>query len=175
MGHPVSVVVEKLEPPDLFEWFAGYRESLGMQVIPVGPDAASRCARALADNHILCLLSDRVVGGSAGVEVEFFGERTTLPAGAATLALRSGAALLPCAVYFGRRTDSHLGYIMPPMDTTRRGRLREDVTRITQDMARILEDLIRRAPTQWHLMQPNWPSDGPGTRKTRRSGDGGPE
>ena len=37
-----------------------------------------------------------------GVEVEFFDERTTLPGGPATLALRTGAPLLPAAVYFTR-------------------------------------------------------------------------
>jgi len=26
-------------------------------------------------------------------------------------------------------------------------------------LARELEFLIRRAPDQWHLFQPNWPSD----------------
>ena len=30
---------------------------------------------------------------------------------------------------------------------------------MTQDVAAALEDLIRAAPEQWHLMQPNWPSD----------------
>jgi KDO2-lipid IV(A) lauroyltransferase len=45
------------------------------------------------------------------------------------------------------------------MDTTRHGRFREDVARLTQDMAGELEGLIRRAPEQWHLQQPNWPSD----------------
>ena len=38
-------------------------------------------------------------------------------------------------------------------------RLRDDVARITQDIAHELETLIRREPTQWHLMSPNWPSD----------------
>jgi len=33
------------------------------------------------------------------------------------------------------------------------------VARITQLMADELEGLIRRAPEQWHLLQPNWPSD----------------
>jgi KDO2-lipid IV(A) lauroyltransferase len=47
----------------------------------------------------------------------------------------------------------------PPLDTTRRGRLREDVARITQELACALEGLIREAPEQWHLLQPNWPSD----------------
>jgi KDO2-lipid IV(A) lauroyltransferase len=49
--------------------------------------------------------------------------------------------------------------VRPPLDTSRQGRLREDVGRITQDLAHELEYLIRRAPEQWHLMQPNWPSD----------------
>ena len=44
---------------------------------------------ALRRNQIVCLLSDRDLTGD-GVEVEFFGERTTLPAGPATLALRTG-------------------------------------------------------------------------------------
>ena len=33
------------------------------------------------------------------------------------------------------------------------------MTRVTQDLALSLETLIRRAPEQWHLLQPNWPSD----------------
>ena len=158
IGHPVSVVVERLEPPELYEWFVSFREKLGMNVIPIGPSAASRCAAALADNHLLCLLSDRLVAGT-GVEAEFFGEKTLLPAGPATLALRTGAALLPAGVYFEPRTDHHLGVILPALDTARRDGLRADVQRITQEVAAAFETLVRRAPTQWHLLQPNWPSD----------------
>jgi KDO2-lipid IV(A) lauroyltransferase len=158
-GHPISVVVEALEPPDVFEWFVSFRKRLGMQVIAAGPGAAALCVRALADNHLLCLLCDRLVAGAAGVEVEFFGERTLLPAGPVTLALRTGAALLPCAVYFGRDPDQHFGKIRPPLPLRRQGRLRDEVQTWTQVLAGELEALIRDAPTQWHLMQPNWPSD----------------
>ncbi len=158
MGYPVTVVVEALEPPELFEWFAQFRRSLGMEVVGVGPAAGTAVIRALRSNHAVCLLSDRNVGG-AGVAVEFFGERTELPAGPATLAIRTGAALLPAAVYFDEHNGGHLGVIRPPLSTERTGRLREDVTAITQRIAYALEKLIRRAPEQWHLMQPNWPSD----------------
>jgi lauroyl/myristoyl acyltransferase len=157
-GHQISVVVEALEPPEVFEWFVAFRERLGMHVIATGPGAAAACTRALADNHLLCLLCDRVVGGAAGIEVEFFGERTLLPAGPVTLALRTGAVLLPCAVYF-ERGSQHLAIVRPPLEMHREGRLREDVQAGTQILARELEYLIRLAPTQWHLMQPNWPSD----------------
>jgi lauroyl/myristoyl acyltransferase len=172
VGHPVSVVVERLQPPELFAWFTEYRERLGMHVIPSGPGAAAACVAALKDNHLLCLLSDRLIEGTSGVDVEFFGERTQLPAGPATLALRSGAALLPCAVFFGKRTGEHLGVILPPLDTARRGRLRDDVVRVTQELAACFEGLVRRAPTQWHLLQPNWPSDVAGGGGAAAAGGG---
>jgi lauroyl/myristoyl acyltransferase len=162
-GYPVTVVVEALEPPELFEWFAGFRRSLGMEVVAVGPSAASSVLRALRAGGVVCLLCDRNVGGSAAVDVEFFGERTDLPAGPATLALRTGAALLPSAVYFDRSGEGHLAVVRPELSTARTGPFRAEVARLTQALAGELEVLIRRAPTQWHLMQPNWPSD-PGYR-----------
>jgi KDO2-lipid IV(A) lauroyltransferase len=157
-GHKLTVVVEALEPPELFEWFVDLRQKLGMNVVPLGPEAGSTVLKALRDNEVVCLLCDRDIGGG-GVEVEFFGERTTLPPGPVTLALRTGAALLPTAVYFTRRTDGHYAIVRPPLSMERQGGLRDDVARITQDLAVELEGLIRRAPEQWHLFQPNWPSD----------------
>jgi KDO2-lipid IV(A) lauroyltransferase len=159
LDHPISVVVERLEPPDLFDWFVTFREQLGMRVIPIGPQAAAQCVKALSDNHILCLLADRPVGDAACVDVTFFGEKTQMPAGPATLALRTGAVLLPAAVYFEGQGANHLGFVRPPIPCERSGRLRADVQRVTQQLAEEFEFLIRRAPTQWHMLQPIWPTD----------------
>ena len=157
---PVTAVVERLDPPELFEWFVELRRSFGMEVVPLGPEAGRATIRALKENHLLALLCDRDLSGD-GQEVDFFGERTTLPAGPATLALRTGAPIHPTAIYF-EGTHLRRGVVRPALDTARRGTLREDVARITQDVAHALEDLIRQAPEQWHLLQPNWPSDRPG-------------
>ncbi len=156
LKHRVTVVVEPLEPPELFDWFVDLRKSFGMEVVPLGPGAGSAVARSIKAANITCLLCDRDLTGG-GVEVEFFGERTTLPAGPATLALRTGAALLPTAVYF--RGKGHHAAIREAVPVERRGSLREDVQRITQLLAYELEALIRAEPEQWHLLQPNWPSD----------------
>jgi KDO2-lipid IV(A) lauroyltransferase len=157
-GYRVTVVVERIDPPELFEWFVKWRSDLGMTVVPLGPGAASAVLNALRQNEIVCLLCDRDIQGG-GVEVEFFGERTTLPAGPATLGLRSGAPILPVGVYFTRQVNGHHAVVRPPVPMERESSLREDVTRVTQALARELEYLIRRAPEQWHLFQPNWPSD----------------
>jgi lauroyl/myristoyl acyltransferase len=155
-GYPVTVVAEPLEPPELFEWFTGLRRQWGMAVVPLGPGAGTGVLRALRANAMVCLLCDRDIGGG-GVEVEFFGERTLLPGGPATLALRAGSVVLPTAVYFDG--DGHRAVVRPPLTTGRAGNIREDVTRLTQELAHALESLISRAPDQWHLFQPNWPSD----------------
>ena len=156
-GFPPTVVVEPVEPPELFEWFAGVRRALGMTVVQLGPDAGRAVLHALRSNQIVCLLCDRDLVGD-GIEVEFFGERTTMPAGPATLSLRTGAPLLAAAVYFAPRGGHH-AVVMPPVPAQREGRLRDDVGRVTQELAHRFEELIRAAPEQWHLLQPNWPSD----------------
>jgi lauroyl/myristoyl acyltransferase len=156
-GYPLTVVVEPVEPRELLEWFAAVRAELGMTVVELGPEAGRIVLQALRQNQVVALLCDRDLTGD-GIEVEFFGETTTMPAGPATLTLRTGAPLLPTAVYF-RPEGGHHAVVQRPVPAQREGRLREDVARVTQALARRFEELIRAAPEQWHLMQPNWPSD----------------
>ncbi len=153
----VTAIVEPLEPPELFDWFLSFRESLGMTIVPVGPESGPAVLDAVRERHAVCLLADRVVAGTAGVPVTFLGERTLLPAGPATVALRTGAPLVPVAVYF--RGDRHFAEARPPVPAERRGRFRDDVVRVTQSLAHELERFIRAAPEQWHVLQPGWPSD----------------
>lgn len=152
----VTAVVEPLDPPEVFEWFVGFRQSLGMNIVPLGPDAARTSMQALDQGQVLCLLADRDIAGN-GIPVDFFGEKTTLPAGPALLSIRTGSPLIPTAVYW--RDNTRHAICTPPLDTTRHGKLRQDVARITQDLARDFEYLITQAPEQWHMLSPNWPSD----------------
>jgi lauroyl/myristoyl acyltransferase len=156
VGYPMISVAERLEPPELFEWFIEQRKAMGLEILPLDASSAG-VLKALRSGRLVGLLCDRDLLGN-GVEVEFFGERTTMPAGPATLALRSGAALLPTVVYSGPGLY-HTAVISPPLDTTRQASLRKDVARVTQEIAGCFEHFVRRAPEQWHLFQPNWPSE----------------
>lgn len=156
-GYRMVAVMEPLAPARLFDWFAELRLGMGMEIVPLGPGAGATSLRRLKEGAVLALVCDRDLGGT-GVEVEFFGERTTLPGGPATIALRTGAVLVPSAV-FVRPDGSHHAVMGAPIDTTRHGRLRDDVVRVTQELAHRMEGSIRQAPEQWHLLQPNWPSD----------------
>ena len=156
-GYPMTTVGELLEPPELFDWFTSQRAMIGLTVLPPGADTTVRLLDTLRAGRVVGLLADRDLVGN-GVEVAFFGEKTTLPAGPAVLALRSGAPLMTCAIY-QRPCGRYHAVLRPPLDSTRTGRLRQDVQRLTEEMAFSLEGLIRQAPEQWHLFQPNWPSD----------------
>lgn len=156
-GLPFTVVVEPVDPPELFEWFVAQRRALGMNVVALGPAAGAAIARALEDEHVVALVADRDLTGD-GIEVDFFGERTTIPGGPAVLGFRTGAPILPAAVQF-RSGGRHMVRLEAPIDVVREGPLRDDVARVTQEIARRLEQLIRAAPEQWFVLQPNWPSD----------------
>jgi KDO2-lipid IV(A) lauroyltransferase len=156
-GYRLSVVVEPLEPPALFDWFRDLRGAMGLDVIPLGPAVPALVRDALADGRVVCLVADRDLTGT-GVEVEFFGERTRLPAGPALMAMRHDVEILPVGTYT-EPGGRHHSIIHAPVERTRTGRLADDVVTVTQRLARVFEEIIRRAPEQWHLQQPNWPSD----------------
>ena len=157
-GHNLNAVVEKLDSQALFQMFVDLRTSYGVNVIPLDDKAGVAVQEALAKNEIVALLCDRDLQGN-GIEVEFFGERTTVPAGPAFFALRTGAALLPLGTYFAKGLDQHETVVRPAINVQRTGSLRDDMSRVTQDLVHELEALIKKKPEQWHLFQPNWPSD----------------
>ncbi|GIU92536.1 MAG: hypothetical protein KatS3mg011_1442 [Acidimicrobiia bacterium] len=156
-GIRLVAVAERLPNRLITDWFVELRNRLGIEVVLTGGGSVIRTLEAaLRENGAVALLCDRDLKGR-GIRVEFFGEETTLPAGPASLAYRTGAPILPVAVYF-TPDGGHRVVIEPPLELPSGGR-DEFVKETTQRIAHALERLIRTAPEQWHLVQPNWPSD----------------
>jgi len=154
MHGAFTTVNERLKPESLYRRFIAYRESLGFEMLPLSGGERPPfevLAERLRDNKLICLMADRDLT-RAGVQVDFFGEPTRMPAGSAKLALETGAALLPVHCYFtthGWGCDLH-----PPLDTTS-----GDVTAITQALADRFARNIAAHPADWHMMQPQWLAD----------------
>ncbi len=156
-GIPVVAVAENLPNKRITDWFTSMRNDFGIEIVLATGriEVMRQLEAAIADNKAVALLSDRDLNGK-GVEVEFFGEKTTLPAGPAALAVKTGAPLFPVAVYFDG--DGHRVVVRPAIEVPE-GKRSDRVKKMTQSMAAELEFLIREAPDQWHLVVPNWPSD----------------
>jgi KDO2-lipid IV(A) lauroyltransferase len=156
-GIPVVAVAEDLPNKRITEWFTSMRNDFGIEIVLATGriEVMRKLEQGIAANKAVALLSDRDLN-RRGVEVEFFGEKTTLPAGPAALAVKTGAPLFPVAVYF--KGDSHHVVVRPAIEVPE-GKRSDQVKKMTQSMARELESLILEAPDQWHLVVPNWPSD----------------
>jgi KDO2-lipid IV(A) lauroyltransferase len=154
---PVLSVAEDLPNRRITDWFIKTRAAFGIKIIIAGRGSTmSTLARGLKEGDVVALVADRDVTGR-GVEVEFFGEKTTMPGGPASLALMTGAGLFPIGSYFdgaGHRFEIQPEIPIPPAEERS-----ERIRLATQAMADAFEDLIRVQPTDWHLFQPNWPSD----------------
>jgi len=150
-GIEVAAVAERLANPRLTEWFGRMRAAFGITIIPHGKGSTRSVEQALRRGAAVALLADRDLG-RRGVEVEFFGERTSLPAGPATLALRTAVPVVLASTYFTPR-----GYRVTLEEIDMTGALGAQA--MTQRIAYAMEQTIRAAPEQWHLVQPNWPSD----------------
>ncbi|HLH24010.1 MAG TPA: hypothetical protein VK066_15915 [Chloroflexota bacterium] len=155
-GYPAHVIAETLQPPRWNTLVQETRRQAGMQVIPVEA-GAREVLRVLRRNEVLAFLVDRPTHRErSGVPVQFFGAWTRVPAGAATLALRTGASLIAaCVVRAGHGYEVH---ISPPLQIQRSGDLQADIQALTQQVMSALEGFIRQHPDQWFMFRPMWPA-----------------
>jgi lauroyl/myristoyl acyltransferase len=156
-GYPATAVVERLRPAELYERFAAYRRALGLELLPLddGSETMRGVLRALRAGRVVALVCDRDLTGG-GLPVRLFGAATVMPGGPASLALRTGATLLPCAVYQDRRRGHWHAVIRPPLRPEPSGDSRADVQALTQRLADEFERLIAHAPDQWHVLSHHW-------------------
>lgn len=162
-GVPFATVAERLQPESLYERFVAFRESLGMEVLPLtGGDRPpfEVLEERLRAGGTVCLVGDRDLT-PRGVEVELFGATARMPAGPAKLALATGANLVPATLSF---TDKGWKITFYPYVA------HTDVPTMTQVVATDFETGIRQHPADWHMLQTVWLDDLPDgdSRKARQ-------
>jgi len=151
-GMPISVVADDSSFPELFELLRRQREAWGIKVI------AWRNLRGIFNvlrrQEMLALLIDWGYRAD-GIPVQLFGAWTTLPAGPATLAARTGARIL--SITIGRRRDGTFGVSWTEPIAVASSDPAE-LQRATQAMADELAATISHAPEQWYSFKPLWPA-----------------
>jgi len=161
-GLPLTTVAERLKPEGLFRRFVEFRETLGMKIIPLtgGAPPMDELIAAVREAHIVPLLADRDLS-RRGVEVDFFGGRTKMPAGPALLALRTGAPLFVVSMWY--EPDVPNGRLVGPLPVPdpSTGPLDTRVRLLTQRVADELARGIAANPQDWHMMQKLWLTEPP--------------
>jgi KDO2-lipid IV(A) lauroyltransferase len=146
--------VEETEPKELFDFVRARRASgRGVEIVPLSRSFRPMLA-ALRRNEIVALVADRDLGGD-GVPVTMFGHPTTLPAGPATLALRTGKPLLMARVL--RTAPERFSVRAELVEAPRSGDADADVAALTTALAASFERAIAEGPEQWWAaFQPFW-------------------
>lgn len=166
LGRTVTVA-ERLKPEALFQEFLAFRESLGLEIVPLsggGGGVFRNLVRAIKKpgGGLVPLLADRDLT-ARGVEVDLFGERARVAAGPAALAVSTGAPLCTTTITYERLTGERRraagtawGIVVEfsPLLTLPEGTAKKDrVPVLTQAWVRHLEAAIARNPQDWHMLQ----------------------
>jgi lauroyl/myristoyl acyltransferase len=159
LGYEMLGLLEPIQPPEVFEFFARQRTAGGARLMQVGPAALRELLLGLRRNAILGIVTDRDIDGT-GPMVPFFDAPTRFPDGVASLSLRTGAPILIAIPT--RRPDGRFDALFEPLPPVRLiGDRKEDVLLLTRAVAKRLEYHIASHPEQWTVFQKRWPDARP--------------
>jgi len=150
--YPVNIIADIFSSARFDRLVNHYRQALQLNVIPIDK-VVKRTLSALKRNESVAFLVDKPIPGDEGLEVEFFGRPTRIPAGAAFFASRSGAPIVPAFVW--RTADRAFATkVFPPIRLGRNA----DLGAAMQQVLRCVEEMIRTYPEQWYMFRRMWPS-----------------
>ena len=151
-GINLVTVAEHLKPEKLFLKFLSYRQAMGMEVLPLDGRVLGTLAQRLRQGALVALVADRDLSRS-GIDVNFFGGPSRMPAGPALLALKTSAPLITAFVSY-TECGIHIDFNEVAIPAT--GTEEEKVAEIVQRMANQFEAGISIHPQDWHMLQRIW-------------------
>ena len=153
-GLPVTAIA-KLQPNQEYSRaLDDLRATINVEIFNRGTSELLAAGRALKKGKILGFLADQD-GGPGGAFIKFLGKVASTPMGPAVFAKKFHSPVLP-AFIIRQHDGRHLVKILPVMHFEDTGNTDEDLFRFTEEMTKILEDVIRENPTQWLWFQKRW-------------------
>jgi KDO2-lipid IV(A) lauroyltransferase len=153
-GLAMSVAAREVYDPRLDGVAQHLRGRFGGDTVLRGPEAGGRLVRALRRGRVMGLLIDQDID-APGAFVEFFGQPAWTPVGAALLALRTGAPVVPG--FAARLPDGRMQVrFEPPLPHPDGKDLETRAAILTAQLTARIEAQIRQHPTQWVWMHRRW-------------------
>ncbi|UCC66134.1 MAG: lysophospholipid acyltransferase family protein [Deltaproteobacteria bacterium] len=141
------------------EWMRTRKGIKNIYIDPENPTPAAilEVVKLLKKNKVVAMLGDRP-GKANTIDLNFFGRKTRFPMGVATLAMATGAAVLPVFVVL-RKGNKYRGIIEHPVyfQNLSREEREKGIRRGMAELVRIFEKYIGEYPDQWYNFFPYWP------------------
>jgi Kdo2-lipid IVA lauroyltransferase/acyltransferase len=152
-GLKPNIIGTALKDERLNEMLVQYRKAHGAVAIERGKETL-RLLKALKTGGSIAILIDQDTNVKSCF-VDFFGMKTSTPVGAAVLALKTGAAVVPTYIYLADDGLQHM-HILPEIPLIKTDDEEKDIVTNTQNYTRFIEEQIRKYPTQWVWMHERW-------------------
>jgi Kdo2-lipid IVA lauroyltransferase/acyltransferase len=154
-GHPMSFLARRVDNPLVEQLAEKLRSKYGNRSIDKR-GSVREVLRTLKEGGCVGVLADLNATREEGVFVDFFGLKACTTAGVATLALRTGAVVLPGYIIWDKKARIHRLHFDSPIPTVDTGNQRADIITNTAQYSRALESIIRKHPDQWLWIHRRW-------------------
>ncbi len=161
MGHPMGMVIRRLDNRRLDEFVNGIRCMHGNRVLHKD-DFARGLLTAMHEGGAVGILMDTNMTPPQGEFVKFFGITACTASGLARVALKTGAAVVPGFMLWEAAEKKYILHFDRQLHFTRSGDNEADVLAATQQCNDVLESWIRRYPDQWLWIHRRWKTRPPG-------------
>jgi KDO2-lipid IV(A) lauroyltransferase len=153
-GYKVSVIGRRLYDRRFDRLLVSQREGFNIQNIPT-TSSVKMVMKALHEGHAVGVLLDQDSTKVSGYPIDFFGRKALTAAGPMYLARKTGAPVVPMAIY-RKPDDTYYMKILPPLSLEWTDDKEQDIKSALGKCNRVLEDLIRHDPTQWVWLHNRW-------------------
>lgn len=153
LGYQFNAVALDHKHKLVNDFFIEQRARKGVKVISLG-SALKRCYHALSKGEVLALLGDRDFS-NRGIITDFFGIKTMIPKGPAAFYVRAGASIVPGFLIrmpdntFELRFEAPISYRLT-------GDVEADEKQVADLCVKVMEDYVRRYPSQWYMFRRFW-------------------
>ncbi len=160
-GHPLKIVMRKLDNPYLDALIQRYRTMHGNHTVDKD-DFVRGLLSAMRAGETVGILMDTNMTPPQGVFVDFFGIPACTASGLARIALRTGAAVVPGFTVWDSTLRKYILRFDPAVELIRTGDDEADIVANTAKFTKVIETFIRRYPDQWLWVHRRWKTRPPG-------------
>jgi Kdo2-lipid IVA lauroyltransferase/acyltransferase len=155
LEYPINFIVRPLDNSRVENLIEGIRTRFGNTAI--NKTAAARQAlRALRAGGTLGILADLNTQEKEGVFVPFFDRLACTTTGAAMLALRANALVIPTCAVWDKKRGRYFFHGDPPVELVRTGDEKRDIEINTANFTVAIERMVRAYPDQWLWIHKRW-------------------
>ncbi len=153
LGYPIIAIALPHKERPVNDLFNEQRQARGMTIIPTNT-AIRRCIETLKKNGLVALLADRDFGANGEV-LDFLGKKAMIPRGPAVFSVKTGAPIIPAFLIRGK-DDAFTMSLKAPIWPGHDGSETDRVLKLMKTYTVIIEEQIRKNPTQWLMFRRFW-------------------